>query len=106
MHLEGGDPVLERVLHRLGAGRKLAWPAGRDEAGARPGRDRAAEDEAARLRCNHDVDLQLAGVTSEQLDGVLQRRRVEQQRRDVLEDDPLLRKVRDVPYVSAKVQRD
>jgi hypothetical protein len=105
MHLESIHPVLERVLDRLGPGGQLARPARRDEAGSRASGHRAAEDEATRLRCHDDVDLQLAGVAGEQLDGVLQRRRVEQQRGDVLEDDPFRGKVRNVPDVSAKVQR-
>jgi hypothetical protein len=37
---------------------------------------------------------------------VLQRRRVEQERGDVLEDDPFLGKVRNVPDMCAEVQRD
>jgi hypothetical protein len=36
---------------------------------------------------------------------LVERRRVEQQRRDVLEDDPRLGEVGDVPYVGAEVNQ-
>jgi hypothetical protein len=36
---------------------------------------------------------------------LVERGRIEQQRRDVLEDDPRLREVGDVPYVGAEVNQ-
>jgi hypothetical protein len=42
-------------------------------------------------------------VLHEPLDGVPERLGVEEQRREVLEDDPGLREVRDVPDVVAKL---
>ena len=57
MDLEGVRAVLERVLDRDRLGRQLAQLADRHEAGAQLVGHRGAEDEAARLHPDDDVDL-------------------------------------------------
>ena len=56
VHLQRVDAVLEDVLGRDGVVRQLARLARRDEAGAELARERAAEDEAARLGGDDEVD--------------------------------------------------
>ena len=83
--------VLEDVLGRDRVVRQLARLARGDEAGAELARQRAAEDEAARLGRDHEVDVaRRAPSSASACDRRVERRRVEQQRRDVLEDDPRL----------------
>ena len=70
----------------------------------------AAEDEATRLRGHHELDAARARPLGQRLRGGVQRHRIQQQRRDVLEDDPWLGKVLDVAYrgteaLAARVQR-
>ena len=66
------------------------------------GRHRAAEHEAARLGGDHVVGLALARVVGQRVDRCAQRLRVEEQRRDVLEDDPRLGEVGDVAGCSRR----
>jgi hypothetical protein len=96
--LEGVDPVFECVLGADDLVRQLAALARGHEAHAEVARQRAAEDEAARLGGDHEVDVELARVLAEPRDGRVERCGVQQERRDVLEDDPRLREVVDVPY--------
>ena len=76
--------------------RQLPGPARRREAAAQPVRERAAEDEPARLGAEHEIRPPRLRPLGEPLDRLVQRRRVCEQRHDVLEDDPRLGEVRDV----------
>ena len=85
--LERVRAVLERVLDGDRLGRQLAQLAHRHEAGVELVGHRGAEDEAARLHADDEVDL-LAGVRREhQVDRFLVRGRVLEQGRDVVEED-------------------
>src|SRR5439155_25056034 len=103
MDLERVDAVLEDVLDRVRLPWQLARLARRYEAGADPLRDGTAEDEAACLRGRDQRYLALARVVGQRVDRMGQGRRVEQERRDVLENDSGLREVRDVADVFAQV---
>jgi hypothetical protein len=74
----------------------LARLARRHEARAQLARQRGAEDEPARLGRDHQVHRQRSRHRRQLRHGLVERRGVQQQRRDVLEDDPRPRKVRDV----------
>ena len=103
--LKGVDAVLQGVLDRDRlAGQPPRLPR-RDEARAYARRYRAAEHESPRLRGNHVVDLAVGRPRREQRDRMLERRRVEEQRRDIPEDDPGLGVVRDVADVLPEVER-
>jgi hypothetical protein len=75
------------------------------ESNSQLARQRTGEDEPARLGSDDQVDTEWAGVGSQLPDHVVERRRIEQQRRDVPEDDPWLREVGDVADVVPQVQR-
>src|SRR5919197_564197 len=103
VQLERVLSVLERVGGTDGLGRQLAGPAGGDEPTADLARDRSAEDEAARLRAEHEVGVALLGPRSELLDRLPQRLRIGEQRHDVLEDDARLREVGDVANLLGEI---
>ena len=94
--LERVDPVFEDVLGRDRVVGQLARLARRDEADAQLTGQRAAEDEPARLRGDDVVDLKRRDDLRQAADRQVERPRVEQQGRDVLEDDPGLGEVGDV----------
>src|SRR4051812_5302434 len=94
--LERVRAVLEGVLHGDRLRRQLAQLAHRDEAGIQLVGHGGAEDEAPRLHPDDDVDL-LAGIGLEhEIDRLAVGLLVLQQRGDVVEQDPGLRKVRDL----------
>jgi hypothetical protein len=103
MDLERIHAVLEDVLGGVRRPRQLAGLAHGDEAGADLVRHRPAEDEPACLGGRDDVDPPLARERRDLVDRLRERRRVQQQRGDVLEDDPGLWEVRDVADVVAEV---
>ena len=96
MQLERIHAVLELVLDREDVAGELPGLAREDEAGVRGHGHRRPQNEAARLGRHHIVDLARAGVLGELVDREAERLGVEEERRDVLEDDPRLREVRDV----------
>ena len=100
--LEGVGAVLEGVLDGQRLGRELAELADRDEARAELDRHRRAEDEAARLHADDDVDLLAPVGLEHEVDRLAVRGRILQQRRDVVEQDPRLREVRDLADLLAK----
>jgi hypothetical protein len=63
-------------------------------------RDGGAEEEAAALEARHAVELQRTAVLYQQVNAMLVRFRLQQQRRDVLEQNARLGKVRDGAYGS------
>jgi len=103
VHLERVDAVFERVLGADRVVRQLARLPRWDEARPQLACQRRAEDESARLGRHHVVDLERKGVLRQRCHGGVERGRVQQQRSDVPEYDPLLGKVRDVADVSAQV---
>src|SRR5262249_47706843 len=88
VHLELGLAVLELVGHAVGLVRELAGLAHRDEARVQPRRERAAEDEAARLDAHDDVDVLADEALGEQIERDVEGARIREERRDVLEEDP------------------
>ena len=104
VQLERVLAVLERVVALTVSGGSLP---GR-RAGTKPTPasigDRSAEDEAARLGAEDDVRLLLLHPAGEIADGLLQRRRVREQRRDVLEPHARRREVGDLPDLRAQVE--
>jgi hypothetical protein len=83
---------------------QLSGLAGGHEPDAELPRERTAEDEAARLCRDDQIDVQWPCVCGQLLDRGIERRRVEQQRRYVLEDDPRLGKAGDVADVVTQLQ--
>src|SRR3970282_1626116 len=95
---ERGAPALELVLDLDGRARELAELAPPREPRVEPMRARAAASEAARLYPDpHGDSLALVPVRQE-VDDTAEGRAVLQQRRDVLEQDPLRREILDVSY--------
>ena len=92
MQLELARAVLEQVLGADRLIRQLARLAREHEAGAELERERRPEQEAARLRGDHAVDVQRRAHISQTAHRLRERARVGQQRRDVLEADPRLGK--------------
>ena len=89
------------VVGALGCRDRYTWTSGATStAGAltlrRHGGHGGGHDETARLDPQHLVDRLVPVRVGETVEGGSQRRRVGQQGRDVLEDDPGLREVRDV----------
>src|SRR3989338_7744579 len=91
-------PVLELVLALDGLARELAELAHRHEPRVELMRERTAEDEAARLYPDHHVDSLALVSLRQEVDDTAEGRAVLQQRRDVLEQDPLRREILDVSY--------
>jgi len=96
MDLERVGTVFEDVFVAASCPRKLAGFADRHEAGAEDSRDAAAEDESARLDAGDERDTGAPIRFGELVDASLQSARRTEKRRDVLEHDPGLRKVRDL----------
>ncbi len=97
------DPVLERIF---GADRlvwQLAWLASWGEPRSQLARKCPTKNEAAGLRGYHEVDLQIARKPRQPGHGGIERARVEEQRRDVLEHDPGPWEVRDVTNKRSEV---
>ena len=105
VHLERGRAVLEVVLDADHVGRQLAKLAHGHEANTELVRDRRAEDEAARLHADDDVDVALPHPLHEPVDGRLERLAVLEERRDVLEQDARLGEVGDVADARREVLR-
>ena len=105
VELERVEAVLELVLGADRVPGQLAGLPRGHEAAAEPVRQRAAEDEAARLCAEDHVGLQRLGVGREPIDRVAERLLVGEERHDVLEDDPRLREVGDVPDLGGEVDR-
>jgi hypothetical protein len=97
MDLERVEAVLEGVLGSDGSPRQLAGLPRCDEPAAEPAGQRAARDVAACLGAEHEVGLLRSRPVGDLVDGRAQRVRIGEQRHDVLEDDPRLGEVRDVP---------
>ena len=106
VHLEHVLAVLEHVGRRERLGRQLPGPARGHEPAAGLGRDRRAEDEAARLGPDDEVGV-LGGDPGPRARTIvwLERGGVGQQRRDVLEPDPGGREVVDLADARAQVDR-
>ena len=66
-------------------------------------RERRAEQEAARLGADDDVDAQVAREVRKAADRHVEALRRGEHRRDVLKDDPRLGEVRDVAHERAEV---
>ena len=77
-------------------GGELARLARGDEARVEARRERAAEDEAARLDADDDVDVLADEALGERVEHDVERARAREQRRDVLEEDPRLGEIGDV----------
>ena len=103
MDLEGVAAVLEVVAGRVGPRRELSRFAHDREPGAETVRHRRADDEAARLDAEHHVGASAVAL-DELVDGRPERRGVREQRGDVLEHDPRLRKVGDVADVPREIR--
>jgi hypothetical protein len=93
LHLVGA--VFERIGHAHGLMRQLAFLADRHKAGRHLVRNRAAEDEAARLDAGDLVDLLPRPGLHQLVDRASERARVAEQGRDVAKHDPFLGIVRD-----------
>src|SRR5262249_39173964 len=79
---------------------QLARLADRDEALAEMMRERRAEDEPARLDAAHEVEAPRIDAFRHPGDRLLEPGRAREERRDVLEEDPLLREVGHVTDVA------
>src|SRR5215470_10892175 len=89
-------PVLELVLLLDHRARELALLPHGHEARAQLLRQRAAEDEAARLHADHDIDLGRAIALGQMIDHRAPRHPILEQRGDVLEEDPFGREILDI----------
>src|SRR6267378_2424816 len=96
VHLERRGAVLEVVLDAHHVAGQLAKFADRDESHAELVSDRRREDEPARLHSDDDVDLLRADLREQPVDRRRERITVLEERSNVLEEDPGLRKVGDV----------
>ncbi len=103
MDLEGVRSVLERVLDGDRLGRELAQLAHGHEAGVELVGHRRAEDEAARLHADHDVDRFTGVRRKHQVDRLAIRRGVLEQRGDVVKEDAGLREVGDLADLRAQL---
>ena len=105
MHVQLVEAIFEPVLCADRLLGQLARLARGNESDSQLARQRAREDEPARLGGDDQVYSERPGVGGQLLNDVVERRRIEQQRRDVPEDDPGLREVGDVADVVPQVQR-
>ena len=96
VHLEAVGAVFEVVGDADRSCRQLAELAHRHEAGADAVGDRRAEDEAAALDADDEVDALAAYGVGQRVDRQLEALGVPQQRGDVVEQDARLGEVRDV----------
>ncbi len=103
VHLDDVAPVLEGVLDLVRVPRKLPALAHEAEARTEDQRHRGAEQEATGLDAEHAVDAGVGEGCGDGLDRRAERRRLEQQRRHVAEQDAGLREVRDVADQFAKL---
>ena len=101
--LEGRRAVLELVLDLDRLRRQLAELAHRHEAGAELVGQRRAEDEAARLHADHEVDLRAADLLGHAVDHLAERVRLLEERGDVVEADARLREVGDLADEAAQI---
>src|SRR5580700_3618106 len=95
VHFHFVDAVFERIADAHPLERQLALLADRHEAGRDLVRNRAAEDEAARLDAGDLVDLTACPRLHQFVDGAAERPRVAQERRDVAKHDAWLGIIRD-----------
>src|SRR5206468_9355782 len=102
VHLEGRRTVLEVVLNADHVPRQLAELAHRDETDAELVGDGRGEDEPAGLHAHNDVDLFPADLREEAVDRGRERVAILEERSDVFEEDPRLRKVGDVAYLAGE----
>src|SRR5262249_32255428 len=86
-------------------GWELARPARRHEPAADLAGDCGAEDEASCFGAEHDIGPDSLPPLRELVHGLVERDRIAQKRRDVAEDDSLLRPVRDVANALLEVDR-
>ena len=100
--LELVGAVLELVLLSHDRPRQLAGLANRDETRTDAVGDRGPEDEPAGFDPDDSVDGDAGEPVDHGADGFGERLRITQQRRDVTEDHPLGRVVRDFSNVRAK----
>src|SRR5437762_3185828 len=105
VHLQRVGPVLEVVRLHDGGPRKLAGLADRDKARAKPDCHRRAGDEAARLDGGDQVWRIGGPGLRHQVDDLGENCLVAEERRDVAEDDALLRVIGDVADVSLQLFR-
>ena len=103
VHLELGDAVLGLVGDLVALGRQLPGLSRGDEARVEPRGERAAEDEAAGLDADDDVDVLADEALGDRVEDDVERPRVGEERRDVLEEDPRGREVRDVADLALRV---
>src|SRR4030095_6990815 len=95
VYLERVGAVLEVIGDALdGRGQLLGFADG-DKAGVQPIRERRTEDETTGLDADDEVDLLLDVVLAERVDQGGETAFVAQQGGDVVEEDALLREVRD-----------
>ena len=97
VNLEAVNAVLERVLLALGLRRELPRLANRDEAGIQPAGDRGAQDEAPALDADHVVDALTCIRGCERSHHFTKSVGVVQERRNVVEQNPRLREIGNVP---------
>jgi hypothetical protein len=104
VHLELRDAVLGLVRDLVARGGQLSRLARGDEARVEARREGAAEDEAACLDADDDVDVLTDEALGDRVEDDVKRARLREQRRDVLEQDPLARKVGDVTDLALRVR--
>jgi hypothetical protein len=93
VHLEGVGPVFQLVLYTPPVSREFAWLADRDEPSRELKGDRCTQQKTSRLDGDDPRNTGVSVRRRHQVSRGAERRRVEQQRRDVLEHDARLRKV-------------
>ncbi len=96
MHLHFGIAVFERVGRARRLERQLPFLADRNKANAERVGDRRPEKKSARVDADDLVNRQGAAAFQENVDRFPKELRVDQDRRDVLEDDPVFRKIGDI----------
>ena len=96
MNLECVVAVFEGVTLPDRVPRQLAGLSHRNEPGTNPGRHRTPDDETPRLDADHMADPVRAPRRRQFLDRAVESLCVPQQRGDVLEHDPGLRKIRHI----------
>ena len=104
VQLQARLAVLERVLDADRPPRQLPRLARGDEPCAELVSERPAEDEPPRLRAEDELRRARSCPLGELVDRRPERGRVGEQRHDVLEEDPRLREVRDVPDVRLQIR--
>jgi hypothetical protein len=105
VHVQLGAAVFKIVLHLVRAVRQLPRFAQRHERFVHLQRQGRREQKATRLRRRHGVDWPAPIMLQHQPDRFLKCRRVRQQRRDILEQDARLGKIRDVADKAGQVHK-